>query len=89
MKNTTFRLTEEEARERIAKGWTQGSYAKNELGGIQDFASFRACSFCALGAIKRAALTGAFPDNVELDAIIALERCIPEEYFGNVPAFND
>ena len=43
------------ARALIAKGWTQSVGAADEYGLHVDIASFRACKFCASGAVCRAA----------------------------------
>lgn len=69
----------------ISHGWTQGREARDRNGLTEDFSSFAACNFCAIGAIKRAAieLTEGFG---VLSAIAVLKRSIGVE---DVAAWND
>jgi hypothetical protein len=49
-----------EARELIAKGWTQLAYAKKANGDVTDDRDGSGVCFCALGAIRRA--SGSYTD---------------------------
>ena len=76
-----------EARSYIAtpEAWCKWSFARTKDGGITDPTSPAACSFCAVGAIRRAAGCDAQVTN---QAVEYVERHLPVQH-STLPEFND
>jgi len=69
--------------------WTKGAYARDAHGDSVDTWSKEACSFCALGFLRRARFElmhyPQLPSTVEK----LVEQHVPEDFSGNISAFND
>lgn len=84
------------AKSYINKGWTQGCYARNKHGEHVAYYSDEAVSFCMLGALKRANMSG---DNrrplrtrtIAETMMCFVNECIRDHYpdFAYGPSFND
>lgn len=71
-----------EGRERVARGWTQGAYARDAAGRSVYAWTPEACAWCALGAMRGVGRSGAEYD----EARATLERLTPAR---SVSSFND
>lgn len=77
----------EKAREIIADPahWTQGSYARDMGGHSVNVSDEGACSFCTLGAIRKASLdlaVSAMDDYIARDCLGYDASCFPTEYMS-------
>jgi hypothetical protein len=72
-------------REKIARGWTQGVYARNSTGAKVNPESEEATCWCAVGAIPRF-VRG---EHVHSEAMAALRWAIPVNQCVDVVGFND
>ena len=85
-------LTEylQKAKALIEAGWTKGVYARDDNQDETNPEESDACAFCTLGALHRVSHSTMTKGNsVWYDAANVIKKCLPAEYDGHIPSFND